>query len=519
MEHPLSPQGEVDAPNPNAPAFRPSPHRAATLASSAYPHNSSRNRATSQPAGEKLPPPPASTPGSGRGSPGMNGGDFGVIGGTRTPGRFGNALGGIGGGIATRASSFSAGELREPRNASLTRTLSSHIEEHPSRSRSASPYPTFSPNSTPPTSPRPEHHNGHVSHSPPKAAANVSRSRSQSLAAGARPMAAGAGGFIMPMSTLETPGAFRGFPEKHWGISPPLEASNMSPFSRAFQPVLDGTTKEEFPSRNGVSQPPLQRFRSPQDAFFHRSAQWPTSVPGSTPSVNSALSSSVASALGGGYNQTPHMSVIGGFDEPANNGNRSGTSSRRHSVSVVGGPGGRRNFGFGDPGQGMSALPRGFSDEDLLPERLGNALNLEIDQSLKREQDKSYYNASNAARGRGPPDFPAFNAPSKGRDGSGESKASRFSFESSFGGGAGGGLAGSPERPTGQGPGPGPIGAPYVSSGGGFPAYQPYNVRPYPQGPPSPVSMTSFARPPSGLCGYYNGNGGGVVRPIPPPQY
>ncbi|KAK8854816.1 hypothetical protein IAR55_003555 [Kwoniella newhampshirensis] len=108
----LSPN--INSPNPNAPPFRPSPARAVSLQGTPFQY---KGRAASQPAGERL-PPPSSTPSSGRGSPGLNGngGAFGVIGGSRTPGRFGSALAGMGGtGTATRASSFSAGEFRDPR--------------------------------------------------------------------------------------------------------------------------------------------------------------------------------------------------------------------------------------------------------------------------------------------------------------------------------------------------------------------------------------------------------------------
>lgn len=120
---------------------RPMPGRSASLATySAY----TKTRATSQPAGERIPVPSSSQPGSGRGTPGGTngegrfgsigsglpeamggsgsgtgapGGTYGVIGGSRgsfgagsIPGRF---SGGFGGGTATRANSFSVAELRE----------------------------------------------------------------------------------------------------------------------------------------------------------------------------------------------------------------------------------------------------------------------------------------------------------------------------------------------------------------------------------------------------------------------
>lgn len=116
-----------DAPNPNAPTFRPSPTRAITLGGTPFQY---KTRAASQPAGERF-QIPFSTPSSGRASPGTNGtysgnghggtngnttgSSYGVIGGTRAGGRFGSALASAGMGPATRANSFSAGERHEPR--------------------------------------------------------------------------------------------------------------------------------------------------------------------------------------------------------------------------------------------------------------------------------------------------------------------------------------------------------------------------------------------------------------------
>lgn len=127
--------------------MRPVPGRSATLSSyTSFP----KIRATSQPAGERIPIPSSSHPDSGRGSPGMNGGfgsiggpstlgaaasnagggggAYGVIGGSRAsqagPGRFPGAFGG---GTATRANSFSVAELRERVSSIPSRTkLSGH---------------------------------------------------------------------------------------------------------------------------------------------------------------------------------------------------------------------------------------------------------------------------------------------------------------------------------------------------------------------------------------------------------
>ena len=106
-------------PVPTQNQTRPTTTRAATL-STISPF---KGRATSQPpGGDRLPVNLSSSgPGSGAGSttgrasPGLNGagagngGAYGVIGGSRTPGRFGGGLPGPGG---MRAMSFSAAESR-----------------------------------------------------------------------------------------------------------------------------------------------------------------------------------------------------------------------------------------------------------------------------------------------------------------------------------------------------------------------------------------------------------------------
>ncbi|WRT68364.1 uncharacterized protein IL334_005340 [Kwoniella shivajii] len=383
-----------NSPNPNAPPFRPSPARAATLSGTPFQY---KTRAASQPAGERI-PPSSSTPGSGRASPGagMNangltgsGSAFGVIGGARIPGRFGNALFGSNGnvGIQTRANSFSAGEIRDPRNTSLARTLSSHTEEFvPSRSQSTSPFPTFSPNSTPSTSPAAIRQQP-LPPSPPKAGANVSRSRSQSLATGVRPSSIDRP-WLAPMSTLENKGAFAKI-DVGWNISP-NEGSNMSPFSRGLPALGNNPARDEVYGRNGNT--PGGRFKAAQEGFSTRGG-WGAS-PNET-NTTSALSSSVHKALGGGYQQQPYAQGGGGYGEytnPANGGSRSGASSRRHSVSVVGGPGGRREFSFGEPGMGITSLSPPSKGLFGFESELGNALSLDIDE--RKRDDNGYVSAS-----------------------------------------------------------------------------------------------------------------------------
>ncbi|KAK8854815.1 hypothetical protein IAR55_003554 [Kwoniella newhampshirensis] len=451
----------------------------------------------------------------------------------------------------------------------LARTLSSHTEELvPSRSHSTSPFPTFSPNSTPSTSPAALRQQPLPSYSPPKASANVSRSRSQSLATGVRPINVDRP-FMVPMSTLENNGTFPKSIEAGWNISPP-EVSNMSPFTRGLPSLGGKPARDELYSRNGVSQPAQNRFRVAQDPFNGARAAWMATAPDPT---TSALTSSVVKALGAGYDQQSHMGGGAVYGDSNTNGNRSGTSSRRHSVSVVGGPGGRREFTFGEPGMGITPMASppgrglfGFEAD------LSNALSLDIVENRRRgvEPEKEPFQPASLPRSDplaeryeghqrissfprtkaepyGEPTFPAFGStPPRGRveqglgipgerAASGESKdgsqRSRFSIENAavgspmrLGAGRGllngtGGVSGSPDRgretgfagPVGtgisRGPGPGPIGSPPTA----FSNLPSYNSQP--QGP------FPGMRPPQ-----YQGNNMGpgsasVMNPSGPPSF
>lgn len=111
---------------PSASATRPSPVRSFTVSN---PYLASvKGRATSQPPGnDRL---PNSSPGSGRGSPGMNGGEYGVIGGSRTP-----TSGRVSGSGQTqpvpvmRASSFSVADKVDQKVSSLRRIRPRHVSE------------------------------------------------------------------------------------------------------------------------------------------------------------------------------------------------------------------------------------------------------------------------------------------------------------------------------------------------------------------------------------------------------
>nr|XP_019044647.1 hypothetical protein I302_06560 [Kwoniella bestiolae CBS 10118]OCF23577.1 hypothetical protein I302_06560 [Kwoniella bestiolae CBS 10118] len=573
----LPPIHNPNSPNPNAPIFRPSPARATSLTGTPFQY---KTRAASQPAGERI--PPSSTPGSGRGSPGVNGlgngnsnanggGPYGVIGGSRTPGRFSTALAGgnhNGPGTQTRANSFSAGEVREPRTTILNRTLSSHTEEFfPSRSQSTSPFPTFSPNSTPSTSPAAIRQHP-LPPSPPKAGATASRSRSQSLATGVRPTNIDRPWFGT-MSTLENAGAFSKM-DVGWNISP-NEGSNMSPFSRGLPSLGNNPARDEMYGRNGVT-PQGGRFK---DLNSRTGGGWGASAP----DPSSALSSSVHKALGSGYGQpfTPPAGV--GHGE--SNGNRSGTSSRRHSVSVVGGPGGRREFAFGEPGMGITSLSPPSRGLFGFESDLGNALSLDIDENRKGRRDDGFGSGSLPKFGFGettghqrihsfnkPKEeiFPSFGStPPRGRlesfgipgerTTSGDSNGKRFPTENAAvgspivgnerimnGNGNGNGLTGSPEGikdlslanststirsgVSAQGPGAIGTGTPSMNQGppqsqqpSFVPGQSPYSMGNRPFGnPPLPSGPT----PGLGLMGSGSqgmlGGPGGFGRPGPGPQ-
>ena len=107
---------------------------------------------------------------------------------------------------------------------------------------------------------------------------------------------------------------------------------------------------------------------------------------GSAPeSSTAALTSSVVKALGAAYQvgfEPPQTAAAADIAAAGpGQGNKSGASSRRHSVSVVGGPGGRRDF-FESSGFRMTSPVKSarWTDAELLPDKFDNALNLDIDR-------------------------------------------------------------------------------------------------------------------------------------------
>jgi hypothetical protein len=327
------------------------------------------------------------------------------------------------------------------------------------------------------------------------------------------------GNTAWPLTTLSNSNAFSRSFDPGW--NDPVEGSNKSPFSRNMAQL--GTSQG---GRFGVA-PATAGY--PSRGFS--AAAWGSSAPDNQ--SPSALSSSVAKAFG----QPSYSTVVGGFGDPGHgaNGGRSGTSSRRHSVSVVGGPGGRRDIfaeglGFGmtsPPGRGLGTF--GFTDEELLPEQLGNALSLEIDESRRRGVEIEVGKGKEIPISASLPQFdpvgsgnrgPAFgsfgSSPARGRGAPTEearpgSLQSRFNFDQARNDGVhvSGAVRGREVAPIGSYSGPGPIGAPPSFDNGYGGGYG--RPPPFPQGrqaPPSPIMPTQqpYGRPPFG--GY-----GGIPRP------
>jgi hypothetical protein len=174
---------------------------------------------------------------------------------------------------------------------------------------------------------------------------------------------------IMPMSALADTGAFP------W--SPPKQS--VSPFARGMSTLFGSSVPAAATSDLGSRWMSGGKWNAP--------ATNPSRM-GSSASKAAAQSSSVTRPAGQSGAQS---TIIGGFDNHGN-GHQSGSSSRRHSISVVGGPGGRRDV-FGEVGGGMSSVTSppghrsgryGMLDEDLWPQELNNALSLEIDHNRRR---------------------------------------------------------------------------------------------------------------------------------------
>lgn len=350
---------------------------------------------------------------------------------------------------------------------------------------------------------------------------------------------------MMPLSTFDSAGGSSFF-EEGWRQD---GSSNMSPFTSGMRPFLDNNEEPPKQSKTATRSKTTnfgpKSFRTPQDATFGSRTNWTTSP------TTAALTTSVTNALGGVGGQPTYSSVVGGFEDTANGG-RSGNSSRRHSMSVIAAP--RRGFSFNDAGPGLSAVgggrsrglgSLGFTDEELIADSFGNALNLDVDENnqgvitAEPEQAASSLpifapglsdNPRQIARSN-PSSDPFFGSSPGGTTGpeQREGGRGRFGFadtrsRTSFSGA----VTGSPDRIR-EG-GPGAIGAPVRSGGqpqgpGGFdarfggggnmgipsPTAGGFRPGPFSQGPP-PGPGPTFGRPPGGF-GYFGGIGQTPGRP------
>lgn len=314
---------------------------------------------------------------------------------------------------------------------------------------------------------------------------------------------------IMPLSTFEYPGGERLRFDDAWH----KDGSNMSPFTTGGRSFFDEDVSLRPPSGNVANS-----FRTPQETRF-RSRAWASPT-------TTALTTSVANALG---SQPTYSSVVGGFEETTNGG-RSGTSSRRHSVSVVGGP--RRGFSYNDSAtQGMTAIPGrrgvgqlGFTDDELMSDQMENALSLSVeDKSPESDPVASslpIFSPTEASRNRASvPSAEAFFGTSatekSGRFGFGDART-RASFSVNTGNSP-------PERRDplqgSQGRAPPSAGLPPIGSAGfdgrfaGPPPTSPGFRGPFGGAPPLGNPAAAFGRPPANAGGF--AYFGGVGQPSP----
>ena len=283
----------------------------------------------------------------------------------------------------------------------LVDEMPSHVEESwmDRYKSSSSPFPTFSDTSSPPSSPPlPRAHlvdaggigagAGGRPHSPPRAEANVSRSRSQSMAPGVlRPAGFGNGvfgGFGMQGFTglggVDLGGSRAGNNDSPWGDSGRVTNNN---------PLFSSTTtsnrkdylespRDFSPSRLGIAGEG-RRFVHGQDTYSSSANEKYNNPTHDTltssvhaalmsgPSAPAVTAAAAAAGTGGGFDpyasSSAHARAFTAADDQVGlghpggyssllNGGQSGSSSRRHSISVASGPSARR--GFQIPGFGFS---------------------------------------------------------------------------------------------------------------------------------------------------------------------
>ncbi len=136
------------------------------------------------------------------------------------------------------------------------------------------------------------------------------------------------------------------------------DVSNMSPFARDLQSILADEVSRGPKRQTLRGFHPEGEHLTGKDLPGGRWGDGYVPVSASNAMQHSKLSSSVTAAFG-----ESHAGNGNGHDE-IHNGGLSGTSSRRHSVSVVGGPNARR--GFNVPGLGFSDSFQSPSERDSL---------------------------------------------------------------------------------------------------------------------------------------------------------
>lgn len=238
---------------------------------------------------------------------------------------------------------------------------------------------TFSDTSSPPSSPpmtsrMPRNGNGRDAsarlparaHSPPRASAFVSRSRSQSLAiSGLRPTL-GSGLIPMPMSTVSGQQNVGIHAQNSHSASVDNRADQApnspwagptSPFGRdAFGPANGQALSDDSTTPLGGSDAWGRQRQADRERDRHAHADLANSIQAALGDLHGEQSRGQPPVPEGGeaYNVYPPGNERQDSNGQSNGYNiRSGASSRRHSVSVVGGPAARTR-GFGLPGFGFS---------------------------------------------------------------------------------------------------------------------------------------------------------------------
>lgn len=292
----------------------------------------------------------------------------------------------------------------------------------------ASPFPTFSDTSSPPVSPmgtltQLSEESEYVTSAAPRPEMNVSRSRSQSMATGLRPTL-GSGLIPMPMSQLMTNTNSNSSPKSNskaqrtpWpttsGATGGAGAGNsQSPFSRVQRISL--THAESFDGATAAREHQAHAAASPGNISGNDNGNHSTSdrwlgPKVTSPSAHAGLTDSVHAALGEMASFNPHHGTAA-FDDPllsnyGGGGGISGTSSRRHSISIASGPHARRGFnlagfGFSDSISQSNATnwngrQAGYPNgESAINDQFTSALSLQLNEQASQQTPASLATAS-----------------------------------------------------------------------------------------------------------------------------